>query len=78
MSQTRVQTTWQNFITTWQNANSAEEAARQLGIKTVSAQARASKYRNKGVSLKIMSRKKGGPRAQLNYDELKKYVDNIT
>lgn len=77
MSKTRVQTTWQTFITTWQNADSAEEAADQLGIQTVSAQARASKYRSKGVALKTMSRKKGGPRSQINYEELKKYADNL-
>jgi hypothetical protein len=49
----------EEFVTAWNAARTAQEAADKLGMPKAIAQARASKYRKAGVKLKKMSRRSG-------------------
>lgn len=54
------------FVTLWQKAPSAGAVAKELGVKTVAAAARAARYRKQGVNLKRFA----APRERINAKEL--------
>lgn len=57
--------TRESFVKTWQKAETAEAAARALGLSQASAERRARRYRSRGIPLKLF----GDPR-EMDVEEL--------
>jgi transposase len=57
------------FVEVWQTSETADEAARRLGIETKLAVRRASHYRSRGIPLKRMLR------TGYNWDELREFAE---
>ena len=62
-----------SFVTVWRDSHSLNEVASRLGIKPQSASARATRYRKRGVFLKIMDGF-GRGRKKIDADELNEMV----
>ncbi|KKK56234.1 hypothetical protein LCGC14_3066570 [marine sediment metagenome] len=66
-------TTSEQFVKAWQSSSSIKEVANKLGLSSNNVSNRAAYYRKKGVRLKIMPRRFGGPR--IDIEALNKLCD---
>lgn len=70
---TEYDVTPERFIEVWQQASSADEAAKILGMPKPIVHARASTYRSNGIKLKKMPRPKKG----LDVERLNRLIEVI-
>lgn len=73
-SRTKYEITPEKFVEIWSRAESAEEAAEEMGMPLPIVLARVSNYRKKGVRLKKMPRKNS---RRVDVDHLNKIIDKI-